>query len=100
MSGHCPDAAELTGAASVSVFAADTDDTTLEDLLGDAYIPHESIRVSTARRVRAAGFTIRRTGRYPHCSVELGAESSLEIARALAGAFDPPQPNPSLRHQL
>lgn len=91
------DAAAIIGRPAVSVFAADSVTATVGDLLAFVRIPHTLLRTTTVGRIRAGGFTIRRTGGYPHCSIELGDEPSLVSARALARCFDQPTPNPTAR---
>lgn len=91
------DAADLVGHPAISVFAADDATATLRTLLEAVYVPHKSLRLSTVERVRTAGFTIRRTGRYPHCSIDFSEAPRLAEARRLADCFDPPIRNPSAR---
>jgi hypothetical protein len=87
------------GTPAVSVFAGDAATVSVEDLVDMGPIPHASICISTVARLRAAGFVIRRTGRYPHCSVELGARPSIAAATRLTTAFDGSVPNPRTRSQ-
>jgi hypothetical protein len=93
------DALAVMGTPAVSVFAGDAATVSVEDLVDMGPIPHASICISTVGRLRAAGFVIRRTGRYPHCSVELGARPSIAAATRLTTAFDGPVPNPRTRSQ-
>ena len=71
------DATSESGVAAISGFAADSASVSLEELLDDSLVPHDSIRISSVGRIRAAGFVIRRAGRYPHCSVELDSINSI-----------------------
>jgi len=91
------DAETILGVPAISVFAGDSSRVAITDLVDLGLVPHDVIRVSTVGRIRSAGFVIRRTGRYPHCSVELGQSPTLEEVTRLAGLFNGPIPNPRQR---
>lgn len=89
------DRALLTiGVHGISVFAADSPSVGVDELIAESVIAHSSVRLSTVERIRAAGFVIRRAGRYPHCTVELDPSAPFEAGQRLASVFDPPIRNP------
>jgi hypothetical protein len=55
------------------------------------------VQLSTVGRVRAAGFGIERTFSWPHCTIDVGADSSESVMLRLVQAFDPPEPIPEVR---
>lgn len=57
-------------------------------------IPHVVLQKSTVARIRAAGFAVVRTGRWPHCTIDLGDEPDNARVAELIAAFDPPEPTP------
>jgi hypothetical protein len=84
------------GFYGISVFAAV--DMTVEQLLvGAVYIPHRQIRTTTAGRVRAAGFPLRRTLILPyHYDIVLDDLDDPTFGRLLEH-FEPPIDNPHPR---
>jgi hypothetical protein len=55
------------------------------------------IQLSTVGRIRAAGFSIERTFRWPHCTIDVGADPSESVMLRLIDAFDPAEPRPESR---
>jgi hypothetical protein len=84
----------LDGVAGISVAAATASDMTLVALIRAGGIPHDEIQKSTVGRLRAAGFRLFRTGRWPHCTIDLGQEPIKDAASRLIRAFDAPEANP------
>jgi hypothetical protein len=82
------------GCHGLSVFAASAPSTTLRELLLVSDIPHSEVHQTTVGRIRAAGFVIRRSGQWPHCTIDLLVEPTSDIARRLINAFDRFQPKP------
>jgi hypothetical protein len=80
------------GRPGISVFAGHPE-STIAELLVDAAIPHGQYRRSTVGRIRAAGFEVRRTGSWPHCTVYLTDAADEAQAQALVDCFDEPEPN-------
>jgi hypothetical protein len=60
-------------------------------------LPHSQMRLSTAGRLRAAGFELVATDLPGYYSLVLPSPQTDATWRALDGAFDPPQPTPPLR---
>jgi len=84
------------GAPGISVFCGHPE-STVADLVGAGDIPHRQIRVSTAGAIRSAGFTVRRQGRWPHCTVDMSPEADEASASRLAACFGEPELNPRPR---
>jgi hypothetical protein len=83
-----------TGCHGLSVFAASSPTTTLRELLLVSDVPHKDVHLTTVARIEAAGFAIRRSGQWPHCTIDLQAEPDDELAQRLIDAFDAHQPKP------
>ncbi len=83
--------AEKLGSPGVSVFGGEG--WTLEDVLAQASIPHAQVRVTSAGRLRAAGFEVEKTLGAGHYTVWLPDVEDDTLSR-LADAFDSPRPNP------
>lgn len=62
--------------------------------LSGAHLPHSQIRVSTARRLRTAGFRPIRRGAPGHYDIVIPTPVDDATWQALQAAFDPPQPMP------
>jgi hypothetical protein len=84
----------LNGVAGISVAAASSPDMTLRELLDAGQIPHHVIQRSTCARIRSAGFAMFRTGKWPHCTIDLGTDPTNDAAERLIAAFDAPEANP------
>jgi hypothetical protein len=84
----------LNGVAGISVAAASTREMTLRELIGAGEIPHHRVQRSTCGRIRAAGFRPFRTGKWPHCTIDLGPDPTNDAADRLIAAFDAPEANP------
>jgi hypothetical protein len=83
------------GEFAISVFSAPGLDIEQLALLADQ--PHPKIRISTAGRVRAAGYEIVRSEEEAlgHADVKLPSEPTDDMLDALRSAFDDPEPNPA-----
>jgi len=81
---------EISGELGISTRAGA--DVSWEDLASD--LPQPQVRLSTAGRLRAAGFEVALTGdRERHATVYLGAELTDDVLQRLTGAFEPPRAN-------
>ena len=89
----------LAGAYGISAFAASSTDTTLADLVSLAGLPHPTLRKSTVGRIIQAGFRVYRTGRWPHCTIDLGDEPDEDAIVRLIAAFDLDEPTPGRERQ-
>ncbi len=69
-------------------------ETPWEDLA--ATLPHPQVSVTSAGRLRAAGFEVALTGKAPHCTVYFGVDPTDDeaVIDKLRQAFDAPVPNP------
>jgi hypothetical protein len=83
---------ERLGRFGISGFGATSAKMTLEELIRRAGMPHPELQRSTVGRIREAGFKIERTGRWPHCTIDLGEAPDEETTARLIAAFDPPEP--------
>lgn len=81
------------GRPGISVFCGQSD-STVADLVAAGAVPHDYVRVSTAGRIRQAGFELRRHGKWPHCTVDVSPEGTDASVRRLVECFDDAQPNP------
>jgi hypothetical protein len=83
---------ERLGFSGISAFGASSAEMTFEELVQRAELPHVEAQRSTAGRIREAGFTIIRLGKWPHCTIDLGEAPDEETALKLISAFDAPEP--------
>jgi hypothetical protein len=67
------------------------------ELTGDRNIPHGRVQVSTAGRIRAAGFDLVATPPPGHYSLVLPDPPTVADYAAVMSAFDSPVPNPEGR---
>ena len=71
-------------------------DLSLDEIVDLGPIEHAMVRVSTAGRVRQAGYEPERTGTYPHLTVRFDISPTDDELVELAAAFDSAIPNPGL----
>jgi hypothetical protein len=64
------------------------------DLVGLSDLPYDVLQRSTVAEIQAAGFIIRRTGKWPHCTIDLGVDADEDAAARLIAAFAPPEASP------
>lgn len=83
----------MTGRLGISAAVAIRGET-VDELISVSGIRHGKLQRSSAGRIRAAGCTVYRTGAYPHCTIDLGAEPIEDAAIRLLDAFDRPERNP------
>lgn len=82
------------GLLGISAFAGSSPETTVAELVELGEIPHAVLNRSTVGRIREVGFVIRRFGRWPHCTIDLGDDADEDAAARLVAAFDQPEPTP------
>jgi hypothetical protein len=82
------------GRPGLSAAAGDTN-TPLAILASASQIPHSTIRVTTARRLREEGFTIERSFGWPHCTIWIGDTPEITDLERFAACFGEPQDNPA-----
>lgn len=63
-------------------------------LTGDRNIPHGKVQVSSAGKIRAAGFELVPTAPPGHYSLTLSDPPTVDDYEAVMSAFDDPEPNP------
>lgn len=80
------DRQRLGGINAISAFAAP--DLSPFQIAAAGDVPHRVLMASTVGRVRGAGFEVRRTGRWPHCTIELGEACDTDVAARLIDVFD------------
>lgn len=85
---------ERLGLFGVSAFAGSSSETTVAELVERGEIPHAVLNRSTVGRIRSAGFVIRRFGRWPHCTIDLGDDADEDASARLVAAFDQPELTP------
>jgi hypothetical protein len=78
----------------LSVAAVLLPHTTVAETMTYVRMPYPMVQLSTVGRVRAAGFTIARTFRWPHCTIDVGDDLSDSVMLRLIEAFDAPEPRP------
>ena len=86
-------------AYGLSAFAGWTPTITLAEVIEASELAYPEVQTSTVGRIRAAGFRIERTFKWPHCTIDLGEDPTENTAARLAEQFDPPVPRPGLRGQ-
>jgi hypothetical protein len=80
----------------VSAAAASSAGTTVAELVSEFGLPHPTLRRSTVGRIRDAGFAVYRTGRRPHCTIDLGPDPGEDDALRLIEAFDIDESTPGM----
>lgn len=84
------------GTYGISAFAGWTPETTLAEVVGASGLVFDVVQTSTVGRLRAAGFEIARSFRWPHCTIDLGDDPTEDTAARLVGLFNSPVANPAL----
>lgn len=87
------------GLYGISSAAGWTPTTTLAEIVEASNLPYDVVQTSTVGAIRAAGFRIERTGKRPHCTIDLGEDPTQDTAARLAALFAPPVPNPGVGGQ-
>lgn len=85
---------ERLGFLGISAFAGASAAMTTAELVELGEVPHAVLNRSTVGRIKAAGFSIRRSGKWPHCTIDLGAGAGEDASARLVAAFDRPEPTP------
>lgn len=87
------------GRYGVSAFAGWTPATTLAEVVEAAIIVFDVVQLSTVGKIRTAGFSIERSFKWPHCTIDLGEEPMEDTAARLVALFAAPVPNPGLENR-